>query len=183
MFTLRPLAETDSLEQLTELLHRAYAQLAAMGLRYTAVDQSVAVTRRRIASGHCLLAWRGNELAGTITVHHPQPASPCPQFRQPDGAVLMQFGVDPAWQGCCLGSQLMDAAEAWARSQGYLRIRLDTAQPASHLVERYGKRGYRVEAPLQWPDKAYASVVMVKELEKELEAAAATRTSVCAATN
>ncbi|MGD1826904.1 putative N-acetyltransferase YhbS [Chromobacterium violaceum] len=179
MFTLRPLAETDSIEQLTALLHRAYAQLAAMGLRYTAVDQSAAVTRRRIAGGYCLQAWHGDELVGTVTVHYPRPASPCPQFRQPDGAVLMQFAVDPAWQGQRLGSRLMDAAEDWARRQGYRRIRLDTAEPATHLVERYLKRGYRVEAPLQWPDKAYASVVMVKELE----AAAATRTLVCTATN
>ncbi|AUH50864.1 GNAT family N-acetyltransferase [Chromobacterium sp. ATCC 53434] len=141
MFTLRPLTETDSIEQLTALLHRAYAGLAAMGLRYTAVDQSAAVTRRRIADGLCLLAWREDALVGTITVHHPKPASSCPQFRQPDGAVLMQFGVDPVWRGYGLGSQLMDAAEDWARRQGYRRIRLDTAEPAAHLVARYAKRG------------------------------------------
>ena len=36
--------EQDDAEALTDLLHRAYAELGAMGLNYTAVDQSVAET-------------------------------------------------------------------------------------------------------------------------------------------
>ncbi|AXE31472.1 GNAT family N-acetyltransferase [Chromobacterium phragmitis] len=165
MFTLRPLRETDSIERLTELLHQAYAQLAAMGLRYTAVDQSPEVTRRRIRGGHCLLAWHQDELAGTVTVHRPLLTSHCPQFRQPDTAVLVQLAVAPRCQGLGLGEWLMQAAEDWARAQSCAAIRLDTARDAAHLVRRYQRRGYAVEAPLQWPDKAYQSVVMVKSLE------------------
>ncbi|KUM03197.1 hypothetical protein AWB61_08100 [Chromobacterium sp. F49] len=165
MFTIRPLTETDSIDALTALLHRAYAQLGAMGLPYTAVSQSAEVTRRRIAGGHCLLAWHRDELIGTVTVHHPLPASSCPQFRQPDGAVLVQLAVAPDCQGLGLGERLIAAAEAWAQAQGYRAIRLDTAVEAHHLVSRYLRRGYRMEAPLQWPDKPYRSVVMEKRLE------------------
>ena len=45
---LRKLAVSDSLLDLTHLLHRAYARLAAMGLRYMATHQSEQVTRERI---------------------------------------------------------------------------------------------------------------------------------------
>ena len=165
MFTIRPLTETDSIDALTALLHRAYAQLGAMGLPYTAVSQSAEVTRRRIAGGHCLLAWHHDELIGTVTVLHPLPASPCPQFRQPDGAVLMQLAVAPDCQGMGLGERLIAAAESWAQTQGYRAIRLDTAVEAHHLVSRYLRRGYRMAAPFQWPDKPYRSVVMEKRLE------------------
>ncbi|POZ61138.1 GNAT family N-acetyltransferase [Chromobacterium alticapitis] len=181
MFTLRPLTESDSIEQLTTLLHRAYAQLAAMGLRYTAVDQSPDVTRRRIRGGHCLLAWHQNALAGTVTVHGALPTSQCPQFRHPDTAVLVQLAVDPEYQGLGLGEWLMRAAEDWASAQGCAAIRLDTARDAIHLVSRYQRRGYRMEAPLQWPDKAYQSVVMVKSLETPRPGEA--RTGSCSATN
>ncbi|UTH73888.1 hypothetical protein [Chromobacterium sp. IIBBL 290-4] len=95
MLRIRPLEESDSLQTLTALLHRAYAQLGAMGLPYTAVNQSVETTRRRTAGGHCLLAWIDQELVGTITVHPPLLGSFCQPFREPDAAVLMQLAVEP----------------------------------------------------------------------------------------
>ena len=45
--TIRRLSEHDSLEELTELLHAAYAPLAVRGMRYTASYQGVEVTGRR----------------------------------------------------------------------------------------------------------------------------------------
>lgn len=48
---IRPFSATDSVAELTSLLHRAYARLAQMGLNYTAVDQSPDVTARRIEGG------------------------------------------------------------------------------------------------------------------------------------
>ena len=49
--TIRRITASDSLAELTELLHRAYARLGRMGLNYTAVDQSVEDTARRIGHG------------------------------------------------------------------------------------------------------------------------------------
>lgn len=46
---LRALRRDDSIEALTALLHRGYAQLGALGFRYKAVDQSPDVTRERIS--------------------------------------------------------------------------------------------------------------------------------------
>ena len=41
----------DSYEQLTTMLHRAFARLGMMGLNCTCVDQDVAVTTKRAQSG------------------------------------------------------------------------------------------------------------------------------------
>ncbi|MBX9736091.1 MAG: hypothetical protein K2X32_04125, partial [Phycisphaerales bacterium] len=54
--TLRRLRPTDSIEQLTELLHRAYAKQVAMGLHALASHQSPEVTRRRVSRGECFVA-------------------------------------------------------------------------------------------------------------------------------
>ena len=63
---IRTLQPSDSLHELTALLHRAYARLGAMGLNYTAVDQSPEITAKRIAGGQCFVAEIEGKLAGTI---------------------------------------------------------------------------------------------------------------------
>jgi hypothetical protein len=64
---IRPLDPHDSIEGLTALLHRAYAPLGAMGLNYTAVDQTPSDTRSRIGKGICFVAVDGGgRLVGTV---------------------------------------------------------------------------------------------------------------------
>ena len=50
-FEIRLWSDSDSIEELTALLHRAYAKLGKLGLNYTAVDQSPEVTQRRMDHG------------------------------------------------------------------------------------------------------------------------------------
>ena len=65
---------TDSFEELTALLHRAYAPLAAQGLRYSATHQSAEVTRQRAAQGEC---WVGElRTAGSATITVDPPGTP-----------------------------------------------------------------------------------------------------------
>ena len=52
---VRPLSPVDSIPELTRLLHRAYARLAAMGLRYMATHQSDEVTRERAGQASAML--------------------------------------------------------------------------------------------------------------------------------
>jgi GNAT superfamily N-acetyltransferase len=167
---LRPLAPGDSLEALTALLHRAYARLAAMGLNYTAVDQSVETTARRVADGRCFVIEQGGTIAATVTVNGPWDAQTLPGAREcawylrRDVAHLHQLAVDPAHQGQGHGDRLVEACERWAREQGYRAIALDTAQPAEHLRRRYARLGYAEVDTVQWAGKRYRTVVMVKPL-------------------
>ena len=167
---LRPLAPTDSLVALTALLHRAYAPLAAAGLNFTAASQTEAVTAERVAGGHCVVAVRGAQLLGTVTVaraldanRHPW-ARATPWYLRSDVAQLHQFAVEPTAQGTGIGRALMQAAEDHARGSGRRAMALDTAAPATALRQRYARAGYAERHDLQWHGKTYRSVVMVKPL-------------------
>jgi GNAT superfamily N-acetyltransferase len=168
---LRPLAPSDSLETITALLHRAYARLAAMGLNYTAVDQSVETTRARFASGQGFVIEDGGALVGCVVVAGPFDESKDPGTRRSpwylrrDVAHLHQLAVDPAQQGHRLGDRLVDACEAWARERGFRAIALDTAEPAHHLRARYAQMGYAEVDHAQWDGKRYRSLILVKSLE------------------
>jgi GNAT superfamily N-acetyltransferase len=168
---LRPLAPSDSLEALTALLHRAYARLGAMGLNYTAVDQSVETTRARFASGQGFVIEDGGALVGCVVVAGPFDAAKNPGTRRSpwylrrDVAHLHQLAVEPAQQGRRLGDQLVAACEAWARERGFRAIALDTAEPAHHLITRYARLGYAEADYAQWDGKRYRSLILVKPLD------------------
>lgn len=70
MLTIHKLQKTDSLQALTLLLNRAYAQWGAMGLNYTAVDQTPEITAQRIAGGQCFIAKWNGQWVGTPTSSH-----------------------------------------------------------------------------------------------------------------
>jgi GNAT superfamily N-acetyltransferase/ketosteroid isomerase-like protein len=167
---LRPLAPSDSLEALTALLHRAYSRLGAMGLNYTAVDQTAVVTAQRVASGQCFVAEHEGRIAGTVTVggawdvQRVPGARQCPWYLRRDIAHLHQLGVEPAAQAQGIGTALIAACEQWAREQGLGAIALDTAAPASHLRARYARLGYSDADEVQWSGKTYRTVIMVKAL-------------------
>ncbi len=188
---LRPLNAADSLEALTALLHQSYASLAAQGWNFTAVDQPVSLTAKRVSAGQCIVAeqahasedgpetvsgnasgnasgqWR---LVGTVMVRGPyRPGvdawildAPC--YTEAGTAILSQLAVHPDCRGQGLGERLMDAAEDWARQEGYTAVALDTAMPAMALRRRYERRGYVLLGDVQWEGKTYRSVLMRKAL-------------------
>jgi GNAT superfamily N-acetyltransferase len=166
---LRRLNETDSFEEITDLLHRAYAPLAARGMAYVATHQSADVTRDRCARG---LTWVGildGRIVATITLE-PSPAtvkatSGGDHYLRPGIAKFQQFAVDPALKGTGLGGRMMDLIEAHAKELGARELALDTSVYATGLIAMYGKRGYRDVGPIDWrPSTNYPSVVLSKIL-------------------
>ncbi|WP_457421812.1 GNAT family N-acetyltransferase [Roseateles sp. P5_E7] len=171
MITVRPLTREDTLDELTALLHAAYASLAAQGWNFTAVDQSIEVTRQRLHGAQAFLATAGSRIVGTVAVRGPKPAGeayiadPPPALYTTAGtAILSQLGVHPDWRGQGVAERLIDGAEAWAQSQGHHQIALDTAEPAAALRARYARRGYTEVGVVQWQGKTYRSVLMCKPL-------------------
>lgn len=162
---LRLLEPTDSLVELTEMLHRAYAILGGMGLNYTAVDQPVSVTRERISEGECwVIEGDDGQLIGTAMLSFPFPTYDNEYFSVDGHAYVNQFAVDPEFQGRGLGRMLMDKIEERAREEGAPDIGLDTAEQATHLIDFYRRRGYEIVDYIQYGEKRYRSVIMSKPL-------------------
>ncbi len=162
--TVRPLTATDSIEDLTDLIHAAYQRLGDMGLNYTAVDQDADITLKRIERGECLLAEIDSTVIGTVTWYPPQTFDSCPWYRRIDVAVFGQLAVRPEGQGRGVGSALISGAELRALERGAAEIALDTAESAGHLIDYYGRRGFRAVETVQSKGKTYRSVIMSKRL-------------------
>lgn len=158
---LRALAPSDDLAALTDLLHQSYAPLGARGLNYTAVDQTVEVTRQRVSAGLCIVAEAGCDLIGTATLSQPRAGSVPEYARMP---CVNQVAVAPDWQGRGLGNALMQHVEQQALDEGWREVGVDTAEPATHLVHWYERRGYRVTNRTRWNGKHYDSLILVKAL-------------------
>src|SRR5688572_17819847 len=89
---VRLIEKTDSFTTLTELLHRAYAQLAAMGFRYRATYQDVETTRERAGKGECYVAFQGARMVGTVLLVPPSARAPHCSWYDRDGvSIVSQF--------------------------------------------------------------------------------------------
>jgi GNAT superfamily N-acetyltransferase len=163
---IRELHPDDSLEELTALLHRAYKQLADMGLRFLATHQDVETTRRRIAKGTCFVAELEGRIVGTITYNPPGMAKGSPYIEKANVGHVQQMGIEPTLQGKGIASALMRHAEQFARHHGALEMSLDTAESATHLVAWYERLEYEVIEHVQWDVTNYRSVVMGKKLRR-----------------
>lgn len=154
----------DDLEALTDLLHRAYAQLAAAGLQYMASHQTSDVTLRRMKRGVAVVAVAAETVIGTITLADVAKTAGSSFYDRPDTASFGQFAVDPAWQHRGVGSMLMNLVESMACEAGARCLALDTSEQATGLIRLYETRGFRFVEHVQWPDVNYRSVVMAKVL-------------------
>ena len=164
-FEIRALSADDSIEELTGLLHRGYAELGAMGFRYKAVDQTPIVTRERISRGECYVGLLDGAVVGTALLIPPGGhLPPCEWYERPDVAVLSQFAIEPRFQRRGFGSRLIDRLEARALERGAAELAIDTSEGATHLIALYERRGYRHVGLAQWPHTNYRSVVLSKRL-------------------
>ena len=164
-YTIRLFDESrDSVEELTDLLHRAYKRLADMGLNFIATFQSVEYTRNYFKKGECYILESDGKLKGTVFYYTTIWDDAPDIFKQTDSVLIGKFAVEPELQKLGLGSMLMDFVESLAREKKKNRVVLDTSEKALHLLEYYSKRGYEYKHHWQWPDVNYKSVILSKEL-------------------
>jgi GNAT superfamily N-acetyltransferase len=163
---IRPFTLADA-GLLTDLLHRAYAELGAQGLNYTAVDQSAATTVHRATGGYCLIAELGGGMVGTATISLPPQATLRRMFAaadRDDVAWLGQLGVDPAHRGEGIARQLWSLGRDWASGNGATAIGVDTSIESPQLKALYESWGFRPVGTVHWEGKTYDSTVMMQAL-------------------
>jgi len=160
----RYLVESDDLHALTDLLHEAYAPLAAAGMRFVASYQDVETTRQRVGKGETILAVCDDAVIGTVTLATTEATKGSPFYDRPDVASVGQFAVRPADQRRGIGLALMNLCEERARELGVLHLALDTSERADTLIAMYEALGYRFIEHVQWGGLNYRSRVMAKAL-------------------
>ena len=162
---VRPWSSEDSFEELTELLHRAYAELASQGLRFTATDQKVETTIRRVESGQTWVAEIDGRVVGTITLYIGAKEWQPRYYANEGVAFFGQFGVDPSARGLGIGLLLHQKVVELAREQGLRELALDTSDKAHHLIKLYESWGYKVVDRHEFGGTInYASVIMARHL-------------------
>ncbi len=167
-FVLRRFRDGDSVEELTALLHRAYADHAAAGRVFFASYQSPRDTRHRLSKGECWVATWDAALIGTVTVSapHPTPSG----YPGPEGAgSFWQLAVDPARRGSGLGRRLLALAESRIAALDSEHVVIDTAAQAAELLGWYRRRGYAPIGAWRWDVTNYDSVVLAKDLTRRAD--------------
>lgn len=162
--SIRDWASSDSVPELTRLLHDAYAHLARQGLRYLATHQDELITAKRLGRGFPLVVYRDQGLVGTATLYPPRPDTPVPWYRRPEVCHFGQFGVRPDLQGQGIGVRILRALEDRARARGATELACDTAEQAERLRAWYAREGFRFIGHTQWPVTNFRSVVLSKAL-------------------
>jgi GNAT superfamily N-acetyltransferase len=155
---------SDDLDDVTAMLHEAYAPLARAGMRFVASHQDVETTRRRVASGVTVVALDGERVVGIVTVRDPGVKGGSAHYSRPDVATFGQLAVRPSHQGRGIGGRLLALVEEIARQRGAAELALDTSEHAAHLIALYEAKGYRFVEHTKWDAVNYRSVVMSKVL-------------------
>jgi GNAT superfamily N-acetyltransferase len=155
---------SDSIVELTKLLHRAYRKMADIGVRFVASWQDEARTLRRISHGRCLVAVYNSQLIGTVTLYSAAQTDGSPWYDRSDVGKIEMLAVDPDLQGFGLGSFLLGYCERMAAKMGLKELALDTSERAESLVEYYKQHGYRFIEYIQWPEVDYSSILLSKNL-------------------
>ena len=161
---IRPWTPTDSVEQITELLHLAYGALARQGMHYNASHQSPWQTLSRLARGDSFIAIADDRIIGTISAYRSRPDDHHPYYQRPNLVYFGQFGVHPDFQGCGVAKQLYQTVENHAMSLGATEIALDTAETAHDLIATYRRWGFEIVDRADWESTNYISVIMAKPL-------------------
>jgi predicted N-acetyltransferase YhbS len=154
------IATDRDVSALRKLLNAAYKELSEEGLNYTASYQDENTTLQRIKEGRAFILLDAQHIVGTILLtakNHGNGGKT---------AYIGQFAIDPTYKKMGLGTQLMDYCERLAQAEGFHGIQLDTAIPATHLVQWYKRRGYVIVDTVHWDGKTYDSYILEKSFKQ-----------------
>ncbi len=157
---IRPTIDSD-IPAIRALVNIAYQELGDVGLNYTATYQDEKTTKERICKGRAFVLLHNSEIIGTVLF------SAQNYFTNRRTGYVSQLAICPGRKRSGLGSWLMDWCERLAEVEGFDGVQLDTAKPATHLVQWYRRRGYVVVGETHWEGKSYDSWIFEKAMPSD----------------
>ncbi len=164
---IRRLCQNDSVIELTELLHRAFAKGTDQPFAYPAAIQDAHSTLEQIQDSTCWVATVGSEIAGLAILNKPHSMSKKSSNDRRFGAHLRQLAVNPLFQGKGLGSQLLQACERDAIDMNAQHL-WGSSPVGSRQLSLYRRHGYQLMQCLKWPNTNYTSVIFSKRFTGKL---------------
>lgn len=167
--TIRRFLTGDSIEEITTLLHRAYARQRVIGLDPLAGRQDNARTLDRVLNSECFLAFMDHEqdsqrIVGVILLNEHERVTFPEYFLRPGVSHFAMFGVDPELQAIGVGQKLLDTCVRRAKELGSTQMALSMAEPDAALFRYYQRRGYEEVQKWQWPYTNYVSLILAKDI-------------------
>jgi GNAT superfamily N-acetyltransferase len=166
MLQIRPWQSSDSVSELTQMLHRAYRPLAEAGLNFLASHQDDEMTLKRLSKGTCFVAESQGRIIATICYRRAGLMKGSPWYERPEVAYFGQFAVEPQMQRQGVGSMLLAHIEQQAQRDGAHELAFDTSEQASQLIDYYRRRGYRFIEYVKWDVVNYRSMLMSKTVSR-----------------
>ncbi|MFR3332102.1 MAG: GNAT family N-acetyltransferase [Odoribacter splanchnicus] len=140
-----------SWDDITGLLHRAFACHLQNGLTYSACTQTAEYTEKRVGNGICIVALLEDKLVGTATLHF-----------KGKSAHLTQVATDPDYRQYRIGRQLQDYIFKYCKAENVGSLTADTAINAKKVVDWYLKSGWQKVGLRSYITTNYYSVVLRK---------------------
>jgi len=144
--TVRRLESKDSVQELTDLLRRAFKSNGQHPYMYATAEQSEETTRLQIKCGDCWVAELDGRLIGFGLVCPPSPDVRRRWYRprlSRLSAHLRLLSVHPDFQGVGIGTMLLDRCEQSAMKMGALEL-TGISPVGSRQLSLYKRRGYRL---------------------------------------
>ena len=157
----------DSIEDITALLHRAYARQREAGMDPLAGRQDNARTLDRILNSESYLAFADNaqsQIVGVILFNEHEQATFPEFFLRDHVAHFAMFAVDPLVQAAGIGALLLDVCEKRTLEIGATHLSLSMAEPDRALLRYYKRRGFEQVQEWSWPYTNYKSLILAKRL-------------------
>lgn len=148
---IMPKPDSISWEEITELLHIAFAEHAKNGLNYSASFQDKKTTQERVGDGVCLVAVLGDQLVATRT------------FRIINKVIYTsQLAVHPDYRGRGITVKLEDYILNYARANNIVALKCDTSERAKTIINLHIKAGWQKVGLASGQTTNYYSIVFRK---------------------
>jgi len=162
---IRQIEATDSIHELTDLLHRAFKSEGQHPYAYPVAKQNEETTHKQIERGECWVAELDGRLIGFGIVWPPRPVVRWRWYRPRQSAHLPVLAVHPDFQRLGIGTMLLNHCEQSATRMGAWELTA-SSPVGSPQLSLYQRMGYRIFRYALRSETNYVSVIFAKWIQK-----------------